>query len=195
MKKIGGKLETESLKPTLFVPMTGKAESQRKVLPDPAKPAIENGGFEQTEGDPPEAAIWYYQRQMKIVRDKEATEGEHYAAFANAESGRGSQALQGFAVDGRKVKALELSLYIRGRDIHRGRNADELPAAIITFYDDNRAIAGQGNAGPWNGTFAWRKEVKRIQVPPRAREAIIRIGLFGATGEMAFDDIELKAAK
>ena len=31
LKKINGKLETEALKPTLFVPMTGKAESQRKV--------------------------------------------------------------------------------------------------------------------------------------------------------------------
>ncbi len=31
LKKTEGKLETEALKPTLFVPMTGKAESQRKV--------------------------------------------------------------------------------------------------------------------------------------------------------------------
>ena len=86
--------------------MTGKAESQRKVHARSRQAGIENGGFEQTMGDPPEAAVWHYQRQMKIVTDKEAPEGGHYAIFSNAEPGRGSQALQGFAVDGRKVKAL-----------------------------------------------------------------------------------------
>ncbi|MGD0517128.1 MAG: protein-L-isoaspartate(D-aspartate) O-methyltransferase, partial [Thermoguttaceae bacterium] len=70
LKKTKGKLETEALKPTLFVPMTGKAESQRKVQPDPTRPAIENGGFEETVGDPPEAAVWHYQRQIKIISDK-----------------------------------------------------------------------------------------------------------------------------
>ena len=195
LKKINGKLETEALKPTLFVPMTGKAESQRKVLPDPTKPTIENGDFELTAGDQPEAAGWHYQRQMKIVSDKEAPQGGHYAAFSNAEPGRGSQALQGLAVDGRKVKALDVSLYVRGRNIRRGQNAEELPSLVVVFYDENRAIAGQGIVGPWTGTFGWQPESRRIEVPPKAREAIIRIGLFGAVGELSLDDIELKAAK
>jgi protein-L-isoaspartate(D-aspartate) O-methyltransferase len=194
LKKTNGKLETEALKPTLFVPMTGKAESQRKVHPDPSKPAIENGGFEQISGDPPEAAVWHYQRQVKVVSDKEAPEGGRYAVFSNAEPGRGSQALQGFALDGRKVKMLDVSFYIRGHDIRRGQNADDAPVLSIIFYDENRGVAGRGIAGPWTGTFDWRREVKRIEVPPRTREAIVCIGLFGATGEIAFDDIELKAA-
>ncbi len=54
---------------------------------------------------------------MKVVSDKEAPEGGRYAVFSNAEPGRGSQALQGFAVDGRKVKMLNVSFYIRGQDI------------------------------------------------------------------------------
>jgi protein-L-isoaspartate(D-aspartate) O-methyltransferase len=195
LKKTKGKLETEVLKPTLFVPMTGKAESQRKVLPDPTKPSIENGGFEQTSGDPPEAATWHYQRQMKIVSDKEAPEGGHYATFSNAEPGRGSQALQGFAIDGRKVKALNVSLYVRGKNIRRGQNTDHVPALVIMFYDENRALVSQAIAGPWTGTFDWQRETRRLEVPTRAREAIIRIGLFGAVGEISFDEIELKAGK
>jgi len=195
LKKTKSKLETEALKPTLFVPMTGKAESQRKVLPDPTRPAIENGGFELSTGDPPEAAVWHYQRQVKIVSDKEAPEGKNYATFSNSEPGRGSQALQGFAVDGRKVKSLSISFYVRGRNIRRGQNAEELPALVIMFYDENRAVAGQGVIGPWTGAFDWQRESKPLDVPPRAREAIIRIGLFGAVGEISFDDIELKAAK
>jgi protein-L-isoaspartate(D-aspartate) O-methyltransferase len=194
LKKNEGKLETEALKPTLFVPMTGAAESQRRVRPDPAKPSIENGGFELAAGDPPEAAVWHYQRQMKIAADKAAPEGGQYAVFSNAEPGRGSQALQGFAVDGRKVKALDVSFYVRGRDLRRGPNADDTPKLAIIFYDENRGQAGLGIVGPWAGTFNWRREEKRIEVPPRAREAIMCIGLLGGVGEVAFDDIQLKAA-
>ncbi len=195
LKKTGGKLETEALKPTLFVPMTGRAESQRKVHPDPARPAIENGGFEQTIGDPPEAAVWHYQRQMKIIDDKQAPEGGRYALFSNAEPGRGSQALQGFALDGRKVKALDVSFYVRGKDIRRGPKPDDSPKLAIIFYNENRAMEGTGIVGPWAGTFDWRREEKRLDVPPRTREAIVCIGLLGAVGDVAFDDIQLKAAK
>ncbi len=195
LKKNKGKLETEALKPTLFVPMTGKAESQRKVQPDPTKPAIENGGFEQTVGEVPEAVGWHYQRQVKIIADKEAPEGKNFATFSNAEPGRGSQALQGFAIDGRKVTTLEVSFYVRGRNIRQGQNANDLPALVIIFYDDNRAITSQASIGPWRGTFDWRREVRTIDVPPRARESIVRIGLFGAVGEISFDDIEVKTPK
>ena len=38
LRKKGTKLESEALLPTLFVPMTGKAEEQRAVKPDPANP-------------------------------------------------------------------------------------------------------------------------------------------------------------
>ena len=103
--------------------------------------------------------------------------------------------MQGFAVDGRKVKALDVSLYIRGRDIRRGPKADDSPRLAILFYDENRAVVGVGVVGPWLGTFDWRREEKRIEVPPRTREAIVCIGLLGGVGEIAFDDIQLKAAK
>jgi protein-L-isoaspartate(D-aspartate) O-methyltransferase len=195
LKKTDGRLETESLLPTLFVPMTGKAESQRKVLPDPEKPEIENGGFEETVGDPPEAAAWHYQRQIKLSNDKEAPEGTHYALLSNAEAGRNSQALQGFAIDGRKVKAIDVSFYVRAKNIRPGRSAEELPAIAITYYDEKRAIAGTRTIGPFSGSFDWRQESKRVDVPNRAREAIIRLAMFGAVGEIAFDDIVLKAAK
>ena len=63
---------SEPLQPVLFVPMTGKAEAQRKVLPDPTRPAIENGGFESVAGDPPAPTGWYYQRQLELIGDKDA---------------------------------------------------------------------------------------------------------------------------
>ena len=41
MTKQDGKLVQRALRPTLFVPMTGRAEERREVLPDPASPTQE----------------------------------------------------------------------------------------------------------------------------------------------------------
>ncbi|MEZ6075459.1 MAG: hypothetical protein R3C56_07235 [Pirellulaceae bacterium] len=40
MRKKDGKLERESLRPTLFVPMTGEAEERRKVRTDPTRSGV-----------------------------------------------------------------------------------------------------------------------------------------------------------
>ena len=69
-KKEDGKLKSEALRPTLFVPMTGKAEDQRQVKPDPLHPKLVNGSFEEVTGTAGEPAGWYYIRQMKVVTDK-----------------------------------------------------------------------------------------------------------------------------
>ena len=108
LKKVDGKMVTEGMQPTLFVPMTGLAEEGRKVLPDPARPALFNGDFEETlEGQEDVPAGWYYLRQMTLVTAADAPSGQRYAAFQNTEPGRQARALQGIAVDGRQVKRLE----------------------------------------------------------------------------------------
>jgi protein-L-isoaspartate(D-aspartate) O-methyltransferase len=193
MKKQDGKLVSESLQPTLFVPMTGKAEEGRAVQPDPLNPRIANGNFEEVVGDPPTASGWHYQRQMKLS-ESDAPEGKRYATFSNQSPGRGSHALQGFAVDGRKVSQLDVSVRVRGRDIRPGQNPRQLPVIIISFYDENRATIGEVGLGPWRGTFDWQTEAKRLPVPKKAREAVIRIGLLGATGEIDFDELKLAPA-
>ena len=195
LKKVDGRLVKEALKPTLFVPMTGEAEQQRRVLPDPGKPSIRNGDFEETVGDPPELAVWHYQRQLKVVTDEKAPSGEHYVTFTNEHPGRGAQALQGMAVDGQQVKQLKVSVRVRGKDIRPGEVLDQLPMLVITFYDQSRATVGHGTLGPWRDTFRWRTESGLIAVPPRAREAVVRIGLLGAVGEIAFDDLQIERAK
>src|SRR5690606_3509491 len=45
--KEDGKLKAKALRPTLFVPMTGKAEDAREVKPDPLRPKVVNGSFEE----------------------------------------------------------------------------------------------------------------------------------------------------
>lgn len=193
MKKVDGKLVAEKLQPTLFVPMTGAAEASREVKPDPAHPTLGNNSFEKGAGEPPTPSGWHYQRQMQWVESPMAPDGKHYVTFSNTEPGRESLALQGFAVDGRQVHRLELSARIRGKDLRPGQNVHQQPEISILFYDENRANIGEAGMGPWRGTFDWRPESKVLDVPPRAREAIIRLGLFGATGELSVDAVDVKA--
>jgi protein-L-isoaspartate(D-aspartate) O-methyltransferase len=195
LRKQQGKMVIEAQRPTLFVPMTGQAESRRVVRPDPTKPEIRNGDFEEVEGQPPQATAWHYQRQMELVTGADVPAGKYCVLFKNNEPGRSSQALQGFAVDGRKVKQLEISVRVRGQDLRPAQTGASFPRMIITFFDENRSTVGEGYVGPWRGTFPWQTETTRIAVPPRAREAILQIGLLGALGELSMDSITLSAAK
>src|SRR5208282_5940820 len=192
LKKTGGKMLPETLLPVIFVPMTGKAEESRQVKPDPKNPTIQNGDFEQVMGDPPQLVAWHYQRQMEVVAADDAPSGKRYVRFRNAEAGRFSQALQVFAVDGRYVHDLDLSVRVRYHDVRPGATPLQVPLVGVQFYDENRAPISERVLGPWHGSSAWKTEAKKFEVPVRAREAMLRIGLFGATGELSLDDLKLK---
>jgi protein-L-isoaspartate(D-aspartate) O-methyltransferase len=205
----------------LFVPMTGKAEDIRKRQPDPKNPALSNGGFEEVDpatteaaqtaerpepGPPSDRAAsdpqqkpapvgWHYRRQLNWVEDDQAPEGQHYVTFDNSVPGRGAQALQGLAVDGREVNELRVSLWVKCQNVRPGENRQQQPVLTITFYDDNRAQAGYTWVGPWRDSFDWQHTSEKVRVPGRAREAIVRIGLGGATGKISFDDVRIEKAE
>jgi protein-L-isoaspartate(D-aspartate) O-methyltransferase len=192
LKKVDGKMEIEALHPTLFVPMTGEAEERRQKQPDAAHPTLYNGDFEELIQNTTQPVGWHYQRQMEIVADGGSPSGGNCVLFSNTEPGRNAQALQGLAVDGREVHQLKVSLQVRGEDLHAGRDPEDQPMLAIVFYDERRATLGQGTVGPWRGSFAWRQQTAVIPVPAKAREAIVRIGLVGATGKLWVDGLHIE---
>jgi protein-L-isoaspartate(D-aspartate) O-methyltransferase len=193
LEKKQGKLVRKQLIPTLFVPMTGRSEKERSVKPDPFNPQIANGGFEERDPDG-EPAVWYYHRQMTLVED-DAPEGRLCARFANEDPGRISQALQGMAIDGRSLGSLRFSLKVRGEQIVDGPETYNKAALQVNFYDISRRPIGDAIAAHWVGTFNWRDVVGTVRVPDTAREAIIRIGLNGATGRLYIDAIKMTAQR
>jgi protein-L-isoaspartate(D-aspartate) O-methyltransferase len=188
LKKQDGKLINEALRPTLFVPMTGKAEESREVQPDPLHPKLVNGGFEEVIGTVGEPKGWYYIRQMKVVDASDAPEGKNYATFTNSEPGRACRALQAFPVDGRKVHDFELSCMVRAP----GTARNEAAQLVVLFMDENRAAVGQVALGPWRGIVEWKRVKGLVKVPPTAREGIVEIGLLGGTGEVSYDDVQIQ---
>lgn len=191
-RKRDGRLESEALRPTLFVPMTGQAESERVKQPDPLNPEVINGGFEQSSSDGVQFAGWYYQRQMQASVDPKAPEGKQYARFRNSEPGRPSHLLQGFGIDGRRISGTTISAWIKTNEVRPGSDSDALPRIAVTFYDQNRRELGTQWLGPWRDSLEWEHVSRSFRVPSTAREAILRVGLFGAVGEFGVDDVRLE---
>ena len=189
-RKKDGKLEAEALRRTLFVPMTGRAEDVRAVQPDPANPRAVNGNFESKLGENGFVRGWYYQRLLTWETDG-APEGRHFVTFKNEQSGRSAHLLQGFPIDGRLVAELTVSTKVKYSDVLNPPRSNSVPSLAVTFYDANRKDLGIFWLGPYRGTSAWKSESKTFRVPVKAREGILRIGLYGATGQLSFDDVKI----
>jgi protein-L-isoaspartate(D-aspartate) O-methyltransferase len=189
-EKKDGRLVQKKLIPTLFVPMTGNAEDSRVKQPDPANPVLVNGSFELDENNDDRTDHWHYQRQVEW-KSGSTRDGEYYLEFTNEEAGRPSQILQGIAIDGRKVAFVNLSLDVMVEKATAGPRSFERPALVIHFYDSIRREVGSFQVGPWLRPQDWERTGRRFAVPPQAREAIVRVGLNGATGKMAVDNVKL----
>lgn len=189
-EKRDGRLVPTKLVPTLFVPMTGASEERRVKQPDGSHPEIVNGSFEADENNDGLADNWHYQRQVERVTE-ESRDGEFSLKFTNEEPGRPAQMLQGLALDGRHVAFVNLSVDVKIESAIPGPESFEQPALVIHFYDQVRRSLGEGVVGPWLRPGDWERIGRRIPVPPGAREAIVRIGLNGATGSMSIDNVKL----
>ena len=62
----------------------------------------------------------------------------------------------------------------------------------LQALDDQRKELGFNWIGPFRGTSDWEHVAKTFRVPHRAREGILRIGLFGVTGELSLDAVTIK---
>lgn len=193
--KRNGKLTREALQATLFVPMTGAAEEARQVIPDPTKPAIVNGSFEQVLNENENDALlpvgWHYLRDAKVSQN-DAPHGKRYLTFKSNELGRASRALQGLAIDGREVREIEISAIARGRNLKPGLFTGDRPCLQIAFFDGRRAVIENRRLGKWEGSFSWTKTREVLRVPPATREAIVRLGLQGGTGRLDIDAVRLE---
>ncbi len=203
LTKINGSLERKPLQPTLFVPMTGQAEAARKHQPDAANPKVVNGDFEivgDGEVQPPKSTPidtvsgWYYGRQVRSISG-DAFAGQQFVRFENQTPELSSHLLQGVPLDGREVTAIRLSGAVRTNDVKPGTQPDSSPALAISLYDEQRRDIGTFVMGPFRGTKGWKTHNRLIRVPPQTREAIVRIGLFGATGTADFDAVQVEAIR
>jgi protein-L-isoaspartate(D-aspartate) O-methyltransferase len=194
LEKVDGKVVNEVLEPTFFVPMTGRAEELRSTSLDDGVPQLVNGQFEQTDeqGLP---AGWYYVRQAEVVSDDAQPDGSRWLRFTNEMPGRGAQALQALGMDGRQVGSVELSAWVSTRNVQRGLFPRQLPRIELSFFDEQRAPIGSQVLGPWHGTSDWAGRRTIVNVPPQSRLSVLAVGLFGATGELSVDRLNVAVVR
>ena len=190
-RKEGNRLIPISARPTLFVPMTGTAESQRQDKLDSANPTIINSDFEaKADGD--FIPNWYYEFGAKLEEVPDAPSGKHVVTFKNETQGVPTNLLQGIPMDGRIVSKLRLSGHVTTSGVKISPDFEEEPFIILQFLDENRNRIGYNWLGPFVGDLKWHKSESTFPVPFESREAIVLIGLFGAVGSASFDDIKIE---
>jgi protein-L-isoaspartate(D-aspartate) O-methyltransferase len=180
MKKTDGEMRRFALRPTLFVP---------------TKPQLINSGFEEGLDASGFAKGWYYQRQLTLEKGSAEEGANHFVQFKNDIPGQLAQVMQAFACDGRKVPLVKFSASFSCENVVVGPRQNDLPTAVISFYDDERQELGMFPLGPYQGTKDWLTQSRVIRIPRSAREGIVRIGLWGATGTARFDNVTVEAVK
>jgi hypothetical protein len=70
----------------------------------------------------------------------------------------------------------------------------------VRFYNEKRTksvhVPMVPEAGDrWQGTFPWKNAGGTAIVPPWAREAIVQVGMLGATGRLEVDDLKITSAR
>jgi protein-L-isoaspartate(D-aspartate) O-methyltransferase len=193
--KESGKLRQTALESTFFVPMTGQAEANRQEHVEERVPQLRYTSFEQKFDDTEQPEGWYYARQARVIPDAQAPDGQHVLELSNATPGRPAHVVQSFGVDGRVAREMQLKFAVSGTNCQVGAHREEAPGVLVEFYNDHRAAVGRTMLGPWSGSFDWRQEESKIRIPKDARLAIIGLGLFGGTGSLRFDNLELNATQ
>ena len=189
-KKDGVLVETK-LVPTLFVPMTGKSEDQRRVKPDPVNPQVTNGGFELDANEDGLVDGWHYQRRTQRLTDN-PPEGKFYLSFQNQDAGRNSHILQGLPLDGSKIEQVRISFSYRTKEAKSGSHPQEYPGLTLHLYDQKRRDLRSMSTPQFVNSAEWTEIFYDFVIPVETREAIVQVGLNGGTGRLDFDQLVIK---
>lgn len=188
LEKKEGMLVSRQLQPTLFVPMTGQSEQQRRVKPDPNRPRLVNGSFELDENQDGFIDGFHYQRRLEWMEGN-APQGNRYVQFSSDQPGQIAHMLQGFAIDGRNVRKLRITLDVWLHHFAPGAEPHQKPGLVIHYYDERRKPLASNRVGEWTVGTRWERLDHTMNVPSEAREAIVQFGLNGATGKVSIDDV------
>jgi len=165
--------------------------AQEELIERPGPPAIDNMELDDNRDGVPDG--WYNARDAKIVTEGGAV-GPHFVRLECTQPGRPARLSRAFGVDGRKTGAIVLGLWIRQSKIQAGDRDAAEPGMLIDFLGDGLRQLTRGTLGPWTHSVGdrWNRVVKRIPVPPGTKDAIMSVGLMGATGVLDIDGLTIE---
>ncbi len=137
---------------------------------------------------------WYNLRDCVWAKGGVSPRGSHCFRFENPKPGRPARTSRAFGVDGRKVEALLVGIWVRVEKVGPGQRLGDEPGLVIDFLGDQLRAVKRASLGPWTKTIGtkWTHVVKRISIPPGTRDAILSVGLLGGTGVLEVDDLTIE---
>ena len=136
---------------------------------------------------------WYNLRDAQVVDGGRIGAGRMLRFHAERPS-RPARISRAFGVDGRRVEALVVGLWVRPQEVDSGERLGEEAGLLIDFLDEGLRSTARGFLGPWTRRIGpdWVRVARRIAVPPATRDAILTVGLMGATGTLEIDGLTIE---
>lgn len=161
---------------------------------DDRLPVLVAEDFETDADGNGEPDRWYNLRDAERVPGGVA--GPTCLKFRAKEPGRPARISRAFGVDGRTIEALRVGLWVKVADDLPGERVGEAPGMILDLLGDDLKTLARGNLGPWTAGElgdGWVRVARRVAVPPGTRDAILTVGLLGATGTLEIDGLSVEA--
>jgi hypothetical protein len=164
--------------------------AQEELIERTGPPAVDNLEVDQNNDGLPDG--WYNARDAKWITEGGPPDaGPHFVRFECKDPGRPARLSRAFGVDGRKIEAVILGLWIRQSNVQFGEREGDEPSLMIDFLGEELRHLSRGSLGPWTrlARDRWTRVAKRIPVPPGTKDAILSVGLMGATGMLDIDGL------
>jgi hypothetical protein len=176
---------------SLLIAATTQAHAKEPEIERPEPPKLDTFEVDANGDGVPDG--WYNLRDCQWVAGGVDGRGSHCFRFEATKPGRPARASRAFGVDGRKVEAVVVGIWVRLEKVGPGQRMGDDPGLVVDFLGDGLRIVRRGSMGPWTKTIGpkWTRVVKRIAIPPTTRDALLSVGLIGATGVMEVDDLTL----
>jgi hypothetical protein len=167
-----------------------RAQEPAPEIVRPAPPRLEDFETDANKDGTPDG--WYNLRDARIVAEGGVV-GPHFLRFENKRPGRPARLSRAFGIDGKKTEAVVIGFWLRLENIQMGERLGEDPGLVIDFLGDQIRTLSRGSLGPWPRVSpgTWTRVARRIAVPPGTEDAIISVGLLGATGIMDVDGLTI----
>jgi hypothetical protein len=137
---------------------------------------------------------WYNRRDARPAEGGKV--GPTCLRFQADRPGRPARISRAFGVDGQAVEALRVSLWVKVEDTRSGERVGEEAGLLIDLIGEDVRSVGRRNLGPWTSEAlgdGWVRVARRLPVPPGTRDAILTVGLLGATGVLSIDGLVIEA--
>ncbi|WP_237170529.1 hypothetical protein [Paludisphaera borealis] len=175
---------------SVLVPATApscRAQSAPEIVrtPPPARDDLETDA--NADGVPDG---WYNARDA-VIQTTGGASGPRFIRFECLHRGRPARLSRAFGIDGRETEAIVIGLWIRSKNVQHGERMGEEPSLMIDFLGDELRTLSRGLMGPWTHAVGdrWTRVAKRIAVPPGTHDAIMSVGLLGASGTLDVDGL------